>query len=105
MSESQFSRVASRVKDFLSPRPKDPFEVRDLPFSDSHRRRRRIYQERWDYYMGRQKKPLKEDTVDYNVIEPITTKIINDSVNFLFGPGLEFEIDILSQDKTPEEKF
>jgi len=70
------------------------------PFTPEHLERRMRFLLRWDYYLGDQAIPLQKrsDEKDTNVIESYTTVIINNSVNFLFGAGVSFEIGV----KEPE---
>jgi hypothetical protein len=76
------------------------------PLSKQHQRRKALYSVYWDYYRGHHKKHLKikPNTPDDNVILNYSKRVVNKSVQFLFGNPVTFEID--NQDgRTPAEDF
>lgn len=63
--------------------------------SAAHRARTEETAVSWKYYIGDQKDPLKQrpNQPDFNTVSNWYQKIINDSVDFLFGGGISFTAD------------
>ena len=65
------------------------------PLTDEHRKRVQLFGAYWDYYRGKQRRPLriKDGQADDNVIVNYSRRIVDKSTAFLFGDPPEFEID------------
>ena len=76
------------------------------PLTPEHNRRRAHYDALWNYYRGAHRKNLvvKPGQADDNVTQNWSKRLVNKSVQFLFGPELNFEIDN-SDERTAEEEF
>lgn len=64
------------------------------PLSKEHRQRQKEMGMLWNYYRGNHKKQLKRKTgqADDNVILNFSKPIVDMSVSFLFGAGIEFDL-------------
>lgn len=76
------------------------------PLSKAHQQRQALFGEYWKYYRGRHTKHLKvrPNTPDDNVILNYSKRVVNKSVQFLFGQPLQFEIDG-EDDRSDRELF
>lgn len=67
--------------------------------------RRSALSELWEYYEGRQRRPLRmtQTGKDYNVLANLTGVIVNRSVSMLVGPGVDFNVPETKEDADPAE--
>lgn len=77
------------------------------PLSPTHQKRQRLFAAYWNYYRGHHKKPLRVDAgrPDDNVTLNYSKRVVNKSVQFLFGKPIEFEIDGESKGRNPQEQY
>jgi hypothetical protein len=75
------------------------------PHSKAHRERATLMARLWNYYRGRHAKPLvvKPGQADDNVTLNFSRRVVDKGLAFLFGPGVEFEMDG-SDAQTPAEE-
>lgn len=76
------------------------------PLTQAHRERQALFAAFWNYYRGHHRKPLKvrPGTADDNVVLNLSKRVVNKSVQFLFGKAVDFEIDE-SDGRTREEQY
>lgn len=77
------------------------------PRTQAHKQRVELYGRLWNYYEGKHERPLKptRDGVDDNVIVNLSKQIVDESVSFLFGKPLTFEVDSNVDERTAEELY
>lgn len=77
------------------------------PLTDEHRERQMLFAMLWAYYRGRHRKHLKvrAGQPDDNVTLNYSKRMVNKSVQFLFGKATDFEIDETTKERTREEAY
>lgn len=77
------------------------------PLSDAQKERQALFALFWNYYRGHHRKALKvrPGQADDNVTLNLSKRVVNKSVQFLFGKSVDFELDSGGQERTPEEQY
>lgn len=75
------------------------------PLAPEHRARQKRYSLLWDYYRGRHRRNLvvKPGQADDNVTLNYSRRVVDKGLSFLFGAGVEFELDAQDERTTEEE--
>lgn len=77
------------------------------PRSDEHKARVELFAKFWRYYEGDHDKSLvvKELQADDNITLNYSQRVVDKGVEFLFGNGVDFEIDQDNAERTVEEEY
>lgn len=77
------------------------------PVSETHLKRQKLFATYWNYYRGHHKRFIKADAgkPDDNVILNYAGAIVDQSIDFLFGKELVFEIDSNTVGRNPQEQY
>lgn len=75
--------------------------------TQEHRERQKLFSLYWQYYRGQHRKYLKNPDgtdADDNVIVNLSRKVVDSSVDFLFGKDISFEVDGDEGSRSKEEE-
>lgn len=77
------------------------------PLSQAHAKRKKLFKTYWSYYQGDHKRHIKveDGDADDNVILNFSEVIVDQSIDFLFGEELIFELDSNTRERTEAEVY
>lgn len=82
-------------------------KANESALSPMHRKRRKLFETYWNYYRGKHKKWIKSPdgtTAPENTILNLSRKVVNSSVDFLFGKEVVFSVDSDPEPTTREDQ-